>query len=320
MLALWLENNSISIRDDLPIPEPTPGEALVKVHLSGICATDLEMVTGYYPFKGVLGHVFVGEVVKAPQNYDWIGKRVVGEINIVCSECDACRARRSHHCANRSVLGIKEKNGSFAEYLTLPLKNIHPVPDNVPNEAAVFTEPMAAALEIQEQVQIHPLDRVLVVGAGRLGQLIARTLSLTGCDLNVVTRHPQQRELLQRFNISTVRENEVEPDKWDTVVEATGSASGFNLARLAVRPLGTIVLKSTYKGEVQVNFSALVVDEISIVGSRCGSFPPALRLLESGKVDPTFLISGRFPLSDALTAFERAAQPAVFKVLLDPMT
>jgi threonine dehydrogenase-like Zn-dependent dehydrogenase len=189
----------------------------------------------------------------------------------------------------------------------------------VPNEAAVFTEPMAAALEIQEQVQIHPLDRVLVVGAGRLGQLIARTLSLTGCDLSVVTRHTQQRELLQRSNISTVRENEVEPDKWDTVVEATGSASGFNLARLAVRPLGTIVLKSTYKGEVQVNFSALVVDEISIVGSRCGSFPPALRLLKSGKVDPTPLISGRFPLSDALTAFERAAQPAVFKVLLDPM-
>ncbi|MFC2042857.1 alcohol dehydrogenase catalytic domain-containing protein [Chloroflexota bacterium] len=297
----------MSIRDNLPVPEPTPGEALVKVHLSGICATDLELVTGYYPFKLVFGHEFVGEVVKAPQNSDWIGNRVLGEINIVCGECAACRAGRSHHCANRSVLGIKEKNGSFAEFLTMPLKNLHPVQDNVPDEKAVFTEPMAAALEIQEQVQIHPLDSVLVVGAGRLGQLIARTLSLTGCDLNVVTRHTQQQELLQRCNISTVRENEVEQDKWDTVVEATGSASGFNLARLAVRPLGTIVLKSTYKGEVQVNFSALVVDEISIVGSRCGSFSPALRLLESGKIDPTPLISGRFPVSDALTAFYRAA-------------
>ncbi|MFC2053360.1 hypothetical protein ACFLV7_03555 [Chloroflexota bacterium] len=198
------------------------------------------------------------------------------------------------------------------------MKNLHPVPDNVLDEAAVVTEPTAAALEIQEQVQIHPLDRVLVVGVGRLGHLITHTLSLTGFYLSVVIRHPQQRELLQGINISTIRENAVEPDRWDTVVEATGSASGFNLARLAMRPLGTIVLKSTYKGEVQVNFSALVVDEISIVGSRCESFTPAVRLLESGKIDPIPLISGRFPLSDELTAFERSAQPVVFKVLLDP--
>ena len=186
MLGLWLENNAISMRDDLPVPEPTPGEALVKVYLSGICATDLEMVRGYYPFNGVLGHEFVGEVVKAPQNSGWIGKRVVGEINIVCGECDACRAGRSHHCANRSVLGIKDKNGSFAEFLTLPLKNLHPVPDNVPNEAAVFTEPMAAALEIQEQL-FQDQDLQLRIGI-HLGEVLIENGDIFSDGVNIAAR------------------------------------------------------------------------------------------------------------------------------------
>jgi len=314
MKALWLENNQISLRD---IPQPNkPNEALIKIRKAGICSTDLELVKGYYPYTGVIGHEFVGEVVSA-QEPAWIGQRVVGEINAVCGKCEACLNGRSTHCESRTVLGIANRDGVFAEYTTLPLENLHRVPDSVSDEMAVFTEPLAAALEIQQQIQIKPTDRVLLVGAGRLGQLIAQTLALTGCDLHVLARHPYQQNLLTARGIRLIVEAQIQPRKWDIVVEATGSPDGFNLARKAIRPRGTLVMKSTYKGDMSVNFSSIVVDEINIVGSRCGPFAPALRLLEKREVDPTVLIAAQYKLGEAVKAFDQAAQSGVLKVLIE---
>jgi threonine dehydrogenase-like Zn-dependent dehydrogenase len=317
MLGLWLEDQEIRLRTDLPIPEPPAGEALIKVRLAGICATDLEMVRGYYPFTGIMGHEFVGEVMQSPTKPGLEGRRVVGEINASCGQCQACEAGRPTHCENRSVLGILNRNGVFAEYLTLPVENLHMVPDSLEDEAAVFTEPLAAALEIQEQVHIQPTDRVLVIGAGRLGQLVAQTLALTGCELLVVTRHAFQDDLLGLHSIATCKERGAPIRDMDVVVEATGTPQGFALARRAVRPRGMIIMKSTYKGELEVNFSAIVVDEISLVGSRCGPFPPAINLLNNGKVDPRPLISKRFPLAEAENAIHQAGQPGALKILLE---
>ena len=314
MNALWLENNQISLRD---VARPRkPNEALIKIRKAGICSTDLELVKGYYPYTGILGHEFVGEVVEADDS-SWIGQRVVGEINVVCNQCEQCLNGRSTHCENRTVLGIVNRDGTFAEFTQLPIANLHRVPDSVSDEMAVFTEPLAASLEIQEQIQIKPTDRVLLVGAGRLGQLIAQTLALTGCDLRVVARHVHQQNLLKARGIRIIPEEEIHPWRWDVVVEATGSPSGFALARKAIRPRGTLVMKSTYKGEINVNFSSIVVDEIKIIGSRCGPFEPALRLMESRQVDPTVLIAEEFKLGDALKAFERAAETGVLKVLIE---
>lgn len=321
MQALWLEDNKIDLRD---IVQPRKqNEVLIKIRKAGICSTDLELVKGYYPYTGVLGHEFVGEVVSSPLPEGEglgvrAGDRVVGDINAVCGACEQCLNGRPTHCENRTVLGIVNRDGTFAEYTTLPVENLHKVPASVPDEMAVFTEPLAAALEIQEQVNIKPTDRVLLVGAGRLGQLIAQTLALTSCDLRVVARHTRQRELLSARGIQIVAEEEIQRWRWDVVVEATGSPSGFALARQAIRPRGTLVLKSTYKGEMNVNFSSIVVDEVNIIGSRCGPFEPALRLMESKQVDPTVLIDAEFSLSDGVKAFERAAQSGVLKALLTP--
>ena len=314
MKAVWLENNKISL-NDAPRPRK-PDEALIKIRKAGICSTDLELVKGYYPYTGILGHEFVGEVAEA-EDGSWIGQRVVGEINVVCNQCEQCLNGRPTHCENRTVLGIVNRDGTFAEFTTLPITNLHRVPDSVPDEMAVFTEPLAAALEIQQQIQIRPTDRVLLVGAGRLGQLIAQTLALTGCDLRVVARHASQQSLLNARRIRIIPEEEIQPWRWDVVVEATGSPSGFALARKAIRPRGTLVMKSTYKGEMSINFSSIVVDEINIVGSRCGPFEPALRLMESRQVDPTILIADEFKLEEALKAFERAAETGVLKVLVN---
>ncbi len=314
MKALWLENNQISLRN---IPQPIkPNEALIKIRRAGICSTDLELVKGYYPFTGILGHEFVGEVVSAPEQ-SLIGQRVVGEINVACGKCTACFSGRSSHCEVRTVLGITDRNGVFAEYTTLPLENLHRIPDSVPDEIALFTEPLAAALEIQEQVQIKPTDRVLLIGAGRLGQLIAQTLALTSCDLYVLARHEYQQKMLGARGISSITQEEIQPRQWDIVVDATGSPDGISLARKAVRPRGTLVMKSTYKGNITINLSSIVVDEITVVGSRCGPFEPALRLLEKRVVDPTVLISAQYKLKDALKAFEHAAQPGILKVQIE---
>ena len=315
MNVLWLEDNKISLRD---IPQQhKQNEALIRIRKAGICSTDLELVKGYYPYTGVIGHEFVGEVIEA-DDASWIGQRVVGEINAVCNQCEQCLNGRPTHCENRTVLGIVNRDGTFAECTQLPITNLHRVPESVPDEMAVFAEPLAAALEIQEQVQVKPTDRVLLVGAGRLGQLIAQTLALTGCDLRVVARHAHQQNLLKARGIRIISEEQIQPWRWDIVVEATGSPSGVSLARRAIRPRGTMVLKSTYKGEMSINFSSIVVDEINLVGSRCGPFEPALRLMESKQVDPTVLIAEEFKLSDALKAFEHAAKTGVLKVLVEP--
>jgi len=318
MLAVWLGNRRLTVKVNLSPPEPGAGEALIKVLLAGICATDLELVRGYYPFVGILGHEFVGEIIAAPGNNQLEGRRVVGEINLVCGNCPACSSGRSHHCQNRTVLGIVGKDGAFAEFLTLPVKNLHTVPESIPDEWAVFCEPLAAALEILEQVHILPSHSVLVIGAGRLGQLIARAIALAGCELAVVTRWDAQIDLLAKAGVPSIKEKDISPGTWDVVIEATGSPDGFKIAREAVRAKGIIILKSTYKGNLELNISSLVVDEITLVGSRCGPFSPALHLLQSKQVDPTPLISNRYPLSRAIEAFELAAQPGVFKVLLDP--
>jgi threonine dehydrogenase-like Zn-dependent dehydrogenase len=320
MRAVWLENQALSFRRDVPEPKPLAGEALVKVHLAGICGTDLELVKGYYPFSGIPGHEFVGEIVLAPEQPDRVGQRVVGEINVSCGSCRHCLAAQPTHCDNRSVLGIKNRDGAFAEYLCLPLNNLKAVRDSVSNDAAVFVEPLAAALEIQEQVKIRSTDRVLVLGAGRLGQLIAQTLVPLDCDLKVVARHKNQQAILAGRQIGWIDVQAVRQRAFDIVIEATGSAEGVALAQQAVRPRGTIVLKSTISENEnsQINFSALVVDEITLVGSRCGPFAPALHLLENQLVDPTVLITEHYKLSEALKAFEHAAAPGALKILLNP--
>jgi threonine dehydrogenase-like Zn-dependent dehydrogenase len=316
MQALWLEDNQLSYCSNLPLPTPSVEEALVKIRLAGICATDLELVKGYYPYTGILGHEFVGEIVQAPTAPTRIGQRVVGEINIACGQCERCLNGYAKHCQQRRILGIRNQSGAFAEYLCLPLKNLLPVPMSLPDEIAVFTEPLAAALAIQAQVHIVPTHQVLVIGAGRLGQLIAQTLKLTSCYLRVVARHESQRQLLTTQQITCLDELTVPQQTFDIVIEATGSVNGFSLARQAIRPGGTIVLKSTYRGDMTINFSSLVVDEIRLVGSRCGPLASALRLLEQQLIAPLPLIDSYFSLQEGLRAFKRANQAGVFKVLL----
>ncbi|MDQ6802226.1 MAG: alcohol dehydrogenase catalytic domain-containing protein [Acidobacteriota bacterium] len=286
MRALWLENQKLALRSDIPKPDAP----LVRVLFAGICNTDIELTRGYYPFRGIPGHEFVGELN---------GKRVVGEINAVCHTCDACLGGRPTHCENRTVLGIKERNGAFAEYLTLPAENLHVIPDAIETEEAVFIEPIAAALEIQEQIQISAGDRVLVVGHGKLGRLIARTLALTGCDLTVASR------------------GAAVPEKhFDIVVECSGNPEGFEVARRAVRPRGTIVMKSTYAGDLTINASSLVVDEITLIGSRCGPFDKAIDLLAARKIEVRDLIDAVYPLDDAIAAFDHAQRKGALKVLI----
>ncbi len=302
---------------DLARPVPPPGEALVRVVVAGICSTDLELLRGYYPFTGVPGHEFVGVVESAPDPR-WIGRRVVGEINASCGHCRQCREGRRTHCEERTVLGILRRNGAFAEHLSLPVANLHEVPDGVPDELAVLTEPLAAALQVQEQVPMGRDRRVLVVGDGKLGQLIARTLALTGCELRVVGRHRDKLERLSRLGIATGTAEAIPARRADVVVECTGNPEGLAIARRAVRPRGTIVLKSTYAGEATVNLSSIVVDEVTLVGSRCGPFAKALAVLEGGRLDLSDIISAEYPLADGVAAFEVAARPGVLKVLVRP--
>lgn len=315
MLALWLQDRQLNLRDDLSVPEPPPGEALVRVLLAGICNTDLELLRGYYPFAGVPGHEFVGVVESGPDPI--VGRRVVGEINAVCGACPACNAGRRTHCERRTVLGIVGRNGAFAEYLLLPAENLHPVPDELPTAAAVFAEPLAAALEIQEQVSIEPGMRVLVAGDGKLGQLIAQSLALTGCDLTVAGRRLEKLALLAGRGIRTMLSEEVDGGAFDVAVECTGDPEGFAFARRALRPRGTMIMKSTYAGLLTVDAASLVVDEITLVGSRCGPIAPAVRLLTEGKVETAPLVHARYPLRDYAAAFDEARRPEALKVLFD---
>ncbi|MBD2363495.1 alcohol dehydrogenase catalytic domain-containing protein [Anabaena minutissima FACHB-250] len=315
MKGLWLENKQLQLRTNIPIPEPPAGEALVRVLRAGICNTDLELLRGYYPYTGVLGHEFVGLVEQGPKHL--VNQRVVGEINAVCGHCRFCRRGQPTHCENRTVLGIVNRHGAFADYLCLPIENLHPVPENVSTDTATFTEPLAAALEIQQQVTICADDRVLVVGDGKLGQLVAQTLALTGCQLLVVGRHQDKLSNLEARGIKTGLVDAVKDRTFDISVECTGNPEGFAIARRSLRPRGTLVLKSTYAGNLSFDASSLVVDEITLIGSRCGPFPAALDLLAAEKVDVKPLIHASYPLNEALEAFAQAQRRGVLKVLLE---
>ena len=314
MLGLWLEGRRLTLSTDCPEPAIGPGEALVRPCLRGICSTDHQLVQGLYPFTGIPGHEFVGVVETGPP--DLIGQTVVAEINLPCGHCERCRRGLSKHCANRQVIGLRGRHGAFAERLAVPAANLHPVPANVTPEQAVFTEPLAAALEIEQQIELGPTDKVLVIGDGKLGQLIAQSLRRTGCRLTVSGRYPRKLEPLAQLGIQTRCLTQSMPTDCDCVIECTGSAAGFDLARRAVRPRGAIILKSTYRGTVAVDLSAIAVDEVRILGSRCGPFPEALALLASGTVDLGYLIDSVYPLEDGLAAFARSRERGVFKVLI----
>jgi len=316
MLALYL-GDTLRVVLDYPQPRPLAGEALIRVRVAGICNTDLELVRGYQQFRGVPGHEFVGTIERAPGAETWQGRRVVGEINLACGACPTCRSGRLTHCPTRSTLGISGHDGAFAEYLTLPLRNLHVVPDGMPDEVAVFAEPLAAACEILEQVHVQPSQRVIVLGDGKLGLLCAQVLALAGCDVTLIGHHRAHLEPLAQMGIAAaLREDEV-PQGADLVVEATGVPSGFAAARRLVRPQGTVVLKSTYQGVIETDLTGLAVDEVRVVGSRCGPFQPALRLLARRAVDVDWMIEARYSLQDAVAAFEHAARPGALKVLIN---
>jgi threonine dehydrogenase-like Zn-dependent dehydrogenase len=316
MRALWLEERTLRLRDDVERPAPPPGEAVVRVRTAGVCNTDLELMEGYYPYTGIPGHEFVGVVEEAPSAPEWVGRRVVGEINAACGTCATCRAGRPTHCERRTVLGIVNRHGAFATHLSLPVDNLHEVPAGMPDEIAVFTEPTAAALEIQEQVRVGPSNRVVVVGPGKLGHLVARTVAATGCELLVIGRSSRPLELLASRGIRTGTRTALEPRAADLAIECTGSPEGLEIAREAVRPRGTIVLKSTYHGRTSVDMAPFVVDEITLVGSRCGPFAPALETLAGGTLDPRPLVDAHYDLADAVAAFAHAAKPGVLKILV----
>lgn len=318
MQALYWSNGRLSLKKDYPAPEPQPDEALVRVKVAGICATDLEMVKGYVPeFAGVLGHEFVG-VVEAAADKRWVGKRVVSSINIGCRSCQVCQRQGSEHCPKRQVLGIHQRDGVFSDFVALPICNLHLVPDEVSDEQAVFAEPLAAALRIQEQVNIRPSAKTAVLGPGKLGLLIAQLLHLAGGDVTVLGRRSDSLKLPAAWGIQTGLSLDFANDYFETVVEVTGNEAGFVEGLRLVRPLGTLILKSTFAGNSQFNPSKIVVDEITILGSRCGPFAPALRLLAIGNILTQPFVTAEFPLSDAFVAFEKAARPGALKILLRP--
>ncbi|MGD9561557.1 MAG: alcohol dehydrogenase catalytic domain-containing protein [Pyrinomonadaceae bacterium] len=316
MKALRLTSGRLAI-DEVPIPEPRH-EALVRVTASGICNTDLEIVRGYAGFSGTLGHEFAGVVESAEDMPGLVGKRVVGEINAGCGDCDVCVNGDTRHCPRRTVLGILGRDGCHADFLTLPSQNLLEVPDSVTDDEAVFVEPLAAAYGITEQVEITADTRVAVIGDGKLGLLCAMALRLKTSDICLIGRHANKLSIAEDAGISGILDTEAAnlARGFDVVVEASGSESGFASAVELVRPRGRIVLKSTFHGTPQWPASRIVVDEITVVGSRCGRFEPALNLLAEKKIDVTRLISEEFPLGSGVAAIERAAEKGVLKVLL----
>ncbi|NIA14709.1 MAG: alcohol dehydrogenase catalytic domain-containing protein [Nitrospiraceae bacterium] len=298
-----------------PTPRPAPGEALIRVLTTGICNTDLEIVKGYMGFRGVLGHEFVG-VVEECSNPALDGKRVVGEINCACHRCRYCQLEMPHHCLRRSVLGILDRDGALAQYLTLPEENLHIVPNSIRDDVAAFTEPLAAAFRITEQLSIGEDDRVVVLGDGKMGQLCMQAVWLHTKRLVCVGKHPWKLDLLKDLHINIARHDDpVEPGA-DVVIEATGTPGGLQRAIELVRPEGTIVLKTTVADETPMALSAVVINEIKIVGSRCGPFRPALEALAMGNVEVRPMITEAYSLKDAAHALRRAAASDVMKVLV----
>lgn len=302
-------------------PEPGPGEAVVRVVRAGVCGTDLEMVRGYKGgFVGVLGHEFVGVVERADGGAGLVGRRVAGEINVVCGTCATCRAGRRTHCERRTVIGVIGRDGAFAERVCVPVGNLHVLPDSVSDDAAVFIEPLASAARIAQQVECGAGTRVIVVGDGRLGLLVAQTLALGGAAVTLLGHHTANLAIAAARGIATAMQaGDVTPGA-DVVVDAAGTPRGLAATMELVRPQGTVVLKTTCAGGVvhAVDWNRVVVDELSIVGSRCGPFDVAIRMLAAGSVDVASLVAARYPLDRGVEAFDHASCPGVLKVLLEP--
>lgn len=320
MLALQVDKKKLLVRD---VDQPEPGaEALVRVLLSGICNTDLEIARGYAGFKGTIGHEFVGLVEEASDK-SMVGRRVVGEINAGCGACDLCKGGDARHCPDRTVLGILGRDGAHAEFLQLPLTNLLPVPDSVVDEHAVFAEPLGAACGIMERVAIKSTDNVAVIGDGKLGLLCAQAIALTGANVLLIGKHAEKLRIAERRGIETLSPamGAKRKRQFDVVVEASGSPTGVTGALDMLRPRGTLVLKSTFEGPArmgEINQAPLVVDEISIIGSRCGRLQPALDLLKKGALDIDSLISEEYPLARGVHAMGRAGKKGVLKVFLRP--
>ncbi len=314
MNAIYYDGK-LTYRTDLPEPQRAKGEALIKVTLRGICRTDLELTKGYMNFRGVPGHEFVG-IVEDADDKTLIGGRVVGDINCGCGECPECRIDDEHHCQNRTVLGILGRDGAFAEKLTLPEKNLHTVPDFISDEEAVFIEPLSAAFRVAEQVKVINND-VLVLGDGKLGLLIAQSLAFLRADVVLCGRHPEKMELIQMANLTTKTADELLPNKkYSVVIEATGSKEGFLTAMERIKPRGKLVIKSTLAEQPYVDLNQIIVDEISIIGSRCGSFEQGIALLEQKGVKVKELIQKTYRLEKGLKAFEEAGKTGALKILL----
>ncbi len=315
MRAVVLDK-SLQFRKDHAPPQPLAGECLVRVHLAGICSTDLQLVNGYLGFRGILGHEMVGSVAEGPA--EWCGKRVACEINCVCGKCAACLAGLSNHCAQRTVMGIVNRDGCFADFVAVPIANLHEIPDAVADEEAVFVEPLAAAYQVLAQCRITPKMSVSVIGPGKLGVLVAQVLAATGCQINVIGTNPHRLLHCEKKGIQGIHVDQLSRRKdRDVVVECSGSPEGLKLAMGLVRPRGTIVLKSTFAEGGKLNLAPIVIDEVTLLGSRCGPFPEAIAALERGAVEVRSMISKVFPLEKTQEAFEAAASPDRFKVLFD---
>lgn len=299
-------------------PRPDPCDALIRVSRVGVCGTDLQLARGYADYSGIIGHEFVGVVDECESAPQWEGRRVVGEINITCGHCRRCRQGMSTHCTRRTVAGIRGRAGAFAPWLTLPVANLHEVPANVEDEVAVLAEPIAAAFRILEQVELDEHTEVAVWGDGKLGLAIAMVLATTDCRLTVVGRHPHKLKIAKALGARVRTTQDTLRSDFDVIVEATGSPLGLATAMNHVRPLGTLVLKSTVAEPNRVDTSALVVNEIRVLGSRCGPFEPALEALATGAIDPSPLIEMTYPLTQGLAAFEHAARSGTLKILVAP--
>jgi alcohol dehydrogenase len=314
MLAVYLESGEISVQQ-APIPARLPGHSLIRLLTAGICNTDLELQRGYYGFTGRPGHEFVGEVVESDTS-PLIGARVAGEINLACGHCDFCAGGLGRHCSHRTVLGIVQHPGAFAEYLTLPDVNLHVLPDSISNKEAVFIEPLAAACEILDQVDIVKRAPTAVLGDGKLGLLIAQVLHAHGAKVTLYGRHAEKLKIAERVGVQTSLAQELPRESYLYVVESTGSSAGLQQAIGMTRPRGTVVMKSTVSGNVCFDSAPAIVNEITLVGSRCGRFEPAIELLRARKVDVLSMLSAEFPLAEAPMAFAEAARRGVLKVLL----
>lgn len=315
MRALIWDGDQLRFVADAPEPVASPGTAVVRVRLAGICSTDLQILRGYMGFRGILGHEFVGEVVAGPSTT--VGQRVVGEINYACRRCADCLAGRTRHCPTRTVMGILGADGAFAELLRIPVENLRTVPDPIPDAAAVFVEPLAAAIEACDQTTAFAGGRALVVGAGKLGLLVAQALAVRGDCVEVLCRNPTARNVAENLDLGVV-EPPARPRGYDLVVDASGDSAGLEIAIDAVRPLGAIVLKSTVASRHDVDLAPLVINEVSLIGSRCGNFDAALTMLAAERVRVLPLLERITPLEEGLEALERAGQPGALKVMLQP--